>query len=94
MAENRAQSALAASESLPSEDLPPVQQCRSAWIEIVLVDADGVPVGGEPYQVTTAAREVIEGALDGNGFAHIGPIAPGTCKITFPRRDREIWEPA
>jgi len=62
-----------------------------SWIEIELVDEADQPVPGERYEVTTPDGRVVRGTLDQNGFAHIGGIQPGECKITFPRLDKEAW---
>ncbi len=65
------------------------------WIEIELVDEDGKPVPGEPYEVTLPdGTQVAKGTLDQNGFKRIEGIDPGTCKITFPRLDKDAWERA
>ncbi len=67
---------------------------KKSWIEIELVDEEGNPVAGERYRVTLPdGSTVAEGTLDDKGFAHIGNIDPGTCKVTFPDLDREAWEP-
>ena len=67
---------------------------KKSWIEIELVDEDDEPVPGEKYKITLPDDSVAEGTLDNNGFAHIGGIEPGTCKITFPELDKDAWEKA
>ncbi len=66
---------------------------KKNWIEIVLRDDKGKPKAGEPYKVilpdgTTAA----EGTLDEKGFARVNGIEPGSCKISFPKRDKSCWK--
>jgi len=68
---------------------------KIAWLEIELKDESGKPVAGEPFQVTLPDGKTIEeGTLDEKGFARIGNIDPGTCKITFPRLDKDAWDKA
>jgi hypothetical protein len=72
-----------------------VQPCpleSNTWIEIEMVGEDGSPVAGEPFKITLPDGGVIEGTLDGKGFARVDGIDPGTCQVTFPRLDTEAWE--
>lgn len=65
---------------------------EKTWIEIEMVDEEDEPVPSEKYKVTLPDDTVAEGTLDGNGFARIEGIEPGTCKVTFPKLDAEAWE--
>ena len=65
---------------------------KTSWIEIEMVDEEDEPVPGEKYKITLPDDSVAQGTLDNNGFAHIGGIDPGTCKITFPELDKDAWE--
>jgi type VI secretion system secreted protein VgrG len=67
---------------------------KKSWIEIELVDEEDNPVPGERYRIETPDGKVAEGTLDQKGLARVDGIDPGTCKITFPRLDREAWERA
>ena len=67
---------------------------KTSWIEIELVDEDDQPVPGEKYKVTLPDESVATGTLDGNGFARIDGIEPGTCQVTFPTLDKDAWEKA
>ena len=68
---------------------------KNSWIEIELIDEADQPVPGEQYKVTLPdGTTVAEGTLDHKGFARIDGIEPGTCKVTFPRLDKEAWEKA
>lgn len=79
---------------VPPEPGEPGEESKLSWIEIELLDADGEPVPGEPYKVTLPdGSTVAEGTLDGKGFARVDGIDPGTCKVTFPARDKSCWEP-
>ncbi len=64
------------------------------WIEIELIDEDDKPVPGERYQIEVSDGRVIRGTLDNNGFARVEGLVPGSCKVTFPKLDKEAWEPA
>jgi type VI secretion system secreted protein VgrG len=65
---------------------------KKSWIEIKLVDEDGVPVAGEEYLVTLPdGQTVASGTLDDKGKARVENIDPGNCKITFPRLDGRSW---
>ncbi len=85
----------------------PVQSCGSPppadtvvspdkkhWIVIELVDEDDKPVPGEDYKITLPDGTEIEDSLDAKGRAKISGIGSGTCKVSFPNRDKEVWEPA
>lgn len=78
----------------PVETKPPKPKGKS-WIEIELVDEEDQPVPGEPYEITLPDGEsVASGTLDEKGFARVEGIEPGTCKVTFPKLDKEAWEKA
>jgi type VI secretion system secreted protein VgrG len=78
-----------------SGDSAPDQQKKTHWIEIKLVDEDGKPVPGEEYQIVLPdGGTAASGTLDENGFARVDGIEdPGSCKITFPKRDKQSWKP-
>jgi type VI secretion system secreted protein VgrG len=68
---------------------------RKSWIEIELLDEEKNPVPGEAYRITLPDGDTVaEGTLDEKGFARVEGIEPGTCKITFPRLDKDAWEKA
>ena len=67
---------------------------KKSWIEIKLLDKKGKPVPGEAYKVTLPdGQTAAEGTLDEKGFARIDGIDPGTCKVTFPRLEKQAWKP-
>lgn len=70
------------------------EEKKLSWIEIELVDEENKPVPGEPYKITTSDNKVAEGTLDNKGFARVDGIEPGTCKVTFPKLDKDAWEKA
>ena len=53
-------------------------------LELVLRDAEGQPVPGARYRVTLPAGAVIEGELDGDGFARVDRVPAGECRVEFP----------
>jgi hypothetical protein len=64
------------------------------WISIVLNDSDGTPVAGEDYRIELPGGRVVAGKLDSLGTAAVSGIDPGQCKVSFPRLDGSMWEPA
>ncbi|MBX3322748.1 MAG: hypothetical protein KF757_07130 [Phycisphaeraceae bacterium] len=76
----------------PPED--PEDAKNLVWIEIELVGEDDKPIPGERYRITAPDGRVAEGTLNGDGFARVNNLEPGTCKITFPKLDKDAWEPA
>lgn len=65
---------------------------KKAWIEIILVDAEGQPMPGVKYRITPPGGNAVEGRLNEHGQAGLYQIEPGSCKITFPDLDREAWD--
>jgi type VI secretion system VgrG family protein len=65
------------------------------WIEIVLCDEAGQPCPGEYYEVKLPDGETVAtGTLDDKGFARVDHIKDaGNCQITFPKLDKDAWEP-
>lgn len=67
-------------------------QVKKAWIEIILVDAEGKPMPGVKYRITPPGGNPVEGRLNEHGQAGLYQIDPGNCKITFPDLDKEAWD--
>jgi hypothetical protein len=65
---------------------------KKAWIEIILVDAEGKPMPGVRYRITPPGGAPKEGRLNEHGQAGLYEIEPGSCKITFPDLDKDAWE--
>jgi len=77
---------------------PPVQSCSGPspdpkhWIEIQLYDEAGDPVPYEEYCITLPDGVEVYGSLDSSGRARVEGIENhGTCKVTFPRLDKDSW---
>lgn len=64
------------------------------WIEITLKDSEGNPIPNAEYIVYLPDGQERQGTLDGNGYARVDNIEPGSCQISFPDLDQEAWEPA
>ncbi len=77
----------------PATDAPAAAATPKTWIEIKLVDKDGLPVPGEYYRIKLTDGSVAEGTLDADGHARVDGIDPGSCEVTFPHMDQTVWEP-
>lgn len=97
---NQNMSSSPAGSSSPSCGSPPessssnqtVSPSKTHWIAIQLVDEKGHPVAGEDYRVTLPDGTIIEDSLDEHGKAKISGIDSGTCKVSFPNRDKDVWK--
>jgi hypothetical protein len=70
----------------------PQNKDKKSWIEIELKDQNSKPVSGEPYRVTLPDGQTLaQGTLDHEGKARVEALDPGTCKVTFPNRDKLSW---
>ncbi|MBI1926572.1 hypothetical protein HYR99_20305 [Candidatus Poribacteria bacterium] len=90
-------SAQAAAEVAEMEEVEapaPAAEEKTSWVEIELVDEEGNPVAGEKYRIELPDGSIKEGVLNSQGWARVGNIDPGTCKISFPNFDANEWEPA
>jgi hypothetical protein len=84
----------AASSDDPVQVVAPCPLKEKDWIEVVLVGDDGHGVADEEYSLELPDGNTRTGKLDARGRARIEHIASGTCRVTFPRLDREAWGPA
>jgi hypothetical protein len=64
------------------------------WIEIQLIDADGKPVTGMPYEIKLPDGSIQSGKLDVVGRGRHEQIPPGQCEVRFPELDGGDWKPA
>ena len=68
---------------------------KKSWIALTLVDELGNPVAGQKYRVTLPdGHTLAEGTTDAEGNAKVSNIDPGSCKITFPNLDQDVWDEA
>lgn len=75
-------------------ETPEEKRQQKSWIEIKLLDEEDRPVSGEKYRITLPDESVVNGTLDGNGFARVNNIEPGMCVIAFPELDAASWSRA
>ena len=61
-------------------------------LHIVLQHEDGLRIPEEPYRVIFADGSKNEGQLDIAGEAHFKGVAPGMCRVIFPRLDKGTWK--
>jgi hypothetical protein len=73
----------------PARSRQPAREPEKTWIAIELLDDKGAPVPGEPYEIRLPDGSYRRGSLDSAGCARIDGIDPGTCEVSFTRRDRE-----
>ena len=69
-----------------------VDREKPSWLAFDLTDEGGRPMAGEPFVVTLPNGQEVTGALDAKGTVRIEGIDPGTCKVSFPERDRDGWK--
>ena len=65
---------------------------KKSWVEIELKDEAGNPVPGEKYKITLPDGRVKTGTLDHNGYARVQGLDPGSCEVTFPNLDKDVWD--
>jgi hypothetical protein len=65
---------------------------KKHWVEIALVDQEGHPVAGVAYRITVPGGTVVEGSTDAKGRGRVDGIDAGTCRITFPVLDKDVWK--
>ncbi len=61
------------------------------WIEIKLVDEDGVAVPNEPYLIVTPDNKEHRGITDADGWARLDGIIAGQCKVSFTNLHKTEW---
>jgi hypothetical protein len=59
------------------------------FIDVIVVDAEGLPLQYEEYEVVTPAGKKVCGMTLKDGGIHLKSIKSGTCRVSLPRRDRE-----
>ncbi len=62
------------------------------WIQIVVADETGNPVGGIEYQLVLADGSTEGGTVPDDGVLRLENIEPGSCKLSFPRLGDEDWQ--
>lgn len=68
------------------------EEKKDHWIEIRLVDEQGLPVPNVSYKITDSENKIHEGSLSEKGRAKVEGLKAGDCKVSFPELDQEVWE--
>jgi hypothetical protein len=66
----------------------------TAWIEIELLDEQGVPVPGAEYRIECEDGRVRTGTTNARGRAREEGLRDGTCAVCFPGLDSPEWKAA
>jgi uncharacterized protein (DUF2345 family) len=82
----------AAPARVPGPPVIVVDREKPSWLAIELADEGDQPLVGEPFVVTLPNGQEVRGVLDAKGAARIEGIDPGTCKVSFPERDKDGWK--
>jgi hypothetical protein len=101
-AAQQSQASQSAAQTTPLEDEEAAKAEKEAatqpeekhWIEIELLDDDGVPVADELYLVEMPDGSKITGRTDSSGRARIEDVDPGTAKVSFPDLDKSAYTPS
>ena len=59
------------------------------FIDVLVVDAEGLPVQYESYQVTTPAGTKVSGVTLKDGGIHLKGLKSGKCQVSLPKRDQK-----
>lgn len=66
---------------------------RPTWIEIVVVDADDVPIAGRRWVLKLPDGSRREGTLDATGVIRFDDVEAGACALFLPTDDEMEWAP-
>jgi hypothetical protein len=61
------------------------------WIEIEMVDEDGVGIPEQEYLIVTPDRRQFTGVTDSSGRARLDDIVAGQCSVSFQNLDKDSW---
>jgi uncharacterized protein (DUF2345 family) len=76
------------------EASPPPANESLSFVEIVLRDDSGDPVGGQRYEIELPDGTKQTGVTDEKGVAVLHQIPRGDCNVTFPDLDEGVWSQA
>ena len=65
---------------------------KKHWVEIVMLDQEGMPVPGQAYEITVPDGTVVQGSTDSKGRGRVDGIDAGNCKIIFTQLDKDVWK--
>jgi hypothetical protein len=84
-----------APEPEPEPATPAAARARpKSWVEIALVDDEGMPVPGERFALRLPDGTLREGRLDDEGRARFTDIDAGECELRWPDLEDEAVEAA
>ncbi len=71
-----------------------LEELRSAltFVGVSLVDQEGRPVPGEPFEVEFPGGVVKRGVTGGDGTVKVPGSRDGTARVTFTRLDPPAWD--
>lgn len=85
-----------AKEQAKLPHLPSRQAEMQNWIEISHLDAEGTAFAGQGYRIIFDGNQVIEGKLDGNGFARHEGVPRNALRVEYEQRTplaEKPWSP-
>ncbi|HEY0077396.1 MAG TPA: hypothetical protein VGB73_02040 [Pyrinomonadaceae bacterium] len=72
----------------------PEQVKQKTWVEIQLLDEEGIPMDKEQYRIKLPDGSYEDGFLDKNGRARVDGIDAGMCEVSFPNLKPNTPRPA
>lgn len=82
-------------EPEPEESAPPPPTEELAWLQIVLVDEDDMPVVGEKCEIVGPdGARVGTYTTDSEGTIRLDQIEAGAYSVSFTKLDQDAWEAA
>src|SRR6185369_7189254 len=91
-ASSPAPSSGAAPPTSPGSSSATVSPDKKHWVEIVMLDQEGMPVPGQAYEITVPDGTVVQGSTDSKGRGRVDGIDAGNCKIIFTQLDKDVWK--
>jgi hypothetical protein len=61
------------------------------FVEFQLIGEDDKAIPGEAYAIKLPGGKVVTGELDRDGLVRLEGIPAGTCRISFPKLDKDAW---
>ncbi|HZV00719.1 MAG TPA: hypothetical protein VFF73_28650 [Planctomycetota bacterium] len=77
--------------ALPEHDQDDFVFANKAWVELEILDQDGLPLAGEVYQVRLPDGTVRYGRVDEDGLARVDEIPEGDCVVMLPNVDQDAF---
>jgi hypothetical protein len=74
--------------------LEPVEEPEDHWIQIEVVDDEGLPLANVAYELTLPDERRVSGRTNDQGVAYLASIEAGSCKLRLPELEAEAWRAA